>query len=130
VRLQKALYGTLQSALLFSKKLVSTLESWGFVLNPYDRCVANKMMSGKQCTILWHVDDLKISHENPSVVSEVIELIRSQFGKEAPLTERRGTRHDYLGMTIDYAVAGKVQVSMTDYIQNMLSAAPSDMDGE
>jgi hypothetical protein len=38
----KALYGTLKAALLFWKKLKTTLESWGFILNPYDRCVANK----------------------------------------------------------------------------------------
>jgi hypothetical protein len=31
--------------------------------------MANKIVNGKQCTILWHVDDLKISHENENVVS-------------------------------------------------------------
>jgi hypothetical protein len=36
VKIQKALYG---STLLFYKKLVGDLESNGFVLNPYDRCV-------------------------------------------------------------------------------------------
>jgi hypothetical protein len=62
VHLINALYGTLKAALLFYKKLVKDLESIGFIINPYDFCVANKMINGKQMTIIWHVDDLKISH--------------------------------------------------------------------
>ncbi len=47
VKMQKALYGLLRSALLFYNKLVADLESDGFVLNPYDSCVANKVVDGK-----------------------------------------------------------------------------------
>lgn len=32
----KALYGTLQAALMFCKELSGTLLGWGFELNPYD----------------------------------------------------------------------------------------------
>ena len=63
VKLKKALYGTLRASLLFWKNLTSTLKKWVFFLNPYDECVANKMISGSQATIVWHVDDLKISHK-------------------------------------------------------------------
>ena len=62
VELLKTLYGTLRAALLFWKLLSKKLVEWGFEINPYDCCVANKTVNGKQCTILWHVDDLKISH--------------------------------------------------------------------
>ena len=51
VRLSKALYGLLQSALLFYCKLRSELEDYGFTVNPYDPCVANKMINGKQMTV-------------------------------------------------------------------------------
>jgi hypothetical protein len=47
VKLTKALYGTLQAALLFWKNLSSKLKEWGFVINPYDFCVANKIIDGK-----------------------------------------------------------------------------------
>jgi hypothetical protein len=67
VRLTKALYGMLQAALLFWKDLTGYLEGHGFVLNPYNNCVANKMIDGAQCTILWHVDDLKLSHVKQQV---------------------------------------------------------------
>jgi hypothetical protein len=36
VKMQKAIYGLLRSALLFYKKLVANLERIGFKLNPYD----------------------------------------------------------------------------------------------
>ena len=51
VKMQKVLYGLLRSALLFYRKLISDLESNSFVLNPYDPCVANKMINGKQMTV-------------------------------------------------------------------------------
>ena len=36
VRLLKALYGTLKSALLFWENLSETFQEWGFKINPYD----------------------------------------------------------------------------------------------
>jgi hypothetical protein len=57
VILQKALYGTLQAALLFWQNLSTQLKEWGFKINPYDFFIANKMINGKQCTIVWHADD-------------------------------------------------------------------------
>eukprot|EP00957_Ditylum_brightwellii_P112575 8581787-Ditylum_brightwellii.AAC.1 len=44
VKLQKALYGYLKSALLFYNKLVGDLKGLGFEINPYNLCVANKMI--------------------------------------------------------------------------------------
>ena len=57
VRLSKALYGLLQSVLLFYKKLRTKLEDFGFEVNPYDPCVANKMVNSSQMTVTWHMDD-------------------------------------------------------------------------
>jgi hypothetical protein len=57
------------------------LEEMGFELNPYDSCVANKVIDGKQCTVLWYVDDNKISHVDPDVVTSIIEKIEEKFGK-------------------------------------------------
>ena len=88
------------------------------------------MINGKQCTIIWHVDDLKISHVDPEVVTAVIEGLKSEFGKEAPLTITRGKIHEYLGMTFDYSLRGKVKITMIDYIKKMLAELPNDMDGE
>jgi hypothetical protein len=62
VQLKKALYGTLEAGLLFWRDLTKNLKKWGFKINPYGWCVANKMIGGKQCTVIWHVDDIKVSH--------------------------------------------------------------------
>ena len=66
----RALYGMIKSPLLFYRKLRKDLEAAGFKVNPYDICVANKTVKGKQFTVLWHVDDLKISHVDTPVVDE------------------------------------------------------------
>ena len=42
VKLQKALYGMLKSALLFYKNLLTDLVTKGFTKNPYNPCVATK----------------------------------------------------------------------------------------
>jgi hypothetical protein len=130
LELKKALYGTLKAALLFWKKLSAQLKEWGFEINPYDWCVANKMMNGKQCTLLWHVDDLKISHVDPNAVTEVIQLLEEEFGKEAPLTKMCGEVQHYLGMTLDFSLPGQANILMIDYIEDMLEEMPSDMDGK
>ncbi len=58
VKVQKAMYGLLRSALLIYRKLVVDLENSGFKLNPYDPCVANKTLNGTQMAVCWHADDL------------------------------------------------------------------------
>jgi hypothetical protein len=64
VKAQKACYGLLRSSLLFYLKLKGDLESLGFEFNPYDPCTANKMIDGHQMTVVFHVDDLKVSHKD------------------------------------------------------------------
>jgi hypothetical protein len=77
VTLLKALCGCLQSALLFYQKLLGDLEENGFTLKPYDPCVANKMVNGKQLTVTWHVDDLKLSHVDENEVTKTINWLKS-----------------------------------------------------
>jgi hypothetical protein len=97
-KLNKALSGTLQAALLFWMDQSETLESMGFQINPYDQCVANMWVDGSQCTIVWHMDDLKISHRNPQIVTQIIKMLNKKYGQLKPLTVTRGLKHDYLGM--------------------------------
>ena len=46
---------------------------------------------------IFYVDDSKISHADPEVVTSMIKDISKHFGK---LTVSRGKKHDYLGMDI------------------------------
>jgi len=70
VKLKKTLYGMLQAALLFWRLLSCMLIEWGFELNTYDKFVANKKINGKQCKIIWHVDDLKVSPVDKKVCTD------------------------------------------------------------
>ena len=126
--LEKALYGTLRAARLFYETFVKKIKSMGFKLNPYDSCVANKMVDGKQCTIIWHVDDLMVSHVSKKIVEETLDELNKEFGELAPMTITRGNDHEYLGVNIKY-LKRKVQMSMKKYIKEMLQELPKDMDG-
>ena len=126
--LSKAPYGTLQAALLFWKNLSTFLiNDQGFEVNPYDWCMVNKDINGKQCTIGWHVDDLKISHVDKDVVEEIIMALNDKYGKETPISVHRGPIQEYLGMTIDYTSKGKVSFWMPQYIEDLLQECPESI---
>ena len=129
VKCSKAIYGTLNAALLSYKKLIGHLQDWGFEMNPYDHCVWNKDINGKQMTVAFHVDDMKISHVDPEEVNKVIEQLRGIYGKTDPMTVVRGEEHEYLGMTISFKFKGEVRITMYDYIQKMIDDLNPDMIG-
>ena len=97
----------------------------GFLINPYDPCVANKERKEKQMTITWHVDDLKISHVDANEVEKMIKYLKSIYGQK--ITEKRGKVHDYLRMTIDYTKRCEVQVSMIPYIKTIIEEFPEEI---
>jgi len=107
--------------LLFWILLSDTLMEWGFKLNDYDICVANKTINRKQCTIIWHVNNLKISHMEKIVVDHVIDKLNKRFGEYRPLSTSTGKKLEYLGITLDYMANGKVKLSMYEYINKMLT---------
>jgi Reverse transcriptase (RNA-dependent DNA polymerase) len=129
VQLLKALYGTLQAALLFYKKLRKDLESVGFKVNPYDPCVANRIVGGKQQTVTWHVDDLKSSHEDAKVNDDFLKWLEEMYGDPnvAPVKATRGKVHEYLAMKLDFTTPGKVKVNMTDYVGSMIKEFPEEV---
>ena len=72
--------------------------------------MVNKTINGKQCTILWHVDDLKISHVDSKVVDSVLEKLGEIYGKDDLLVTTRGKVHEYLGMTLDFSSKGEFMI--------------------
>jgi hypothetical protein len=109
--LQKMLYGMMKCALLFYQKLVSELRSMGFIINPYDPCVTNKIVNGKQLTLRWHVDDLMISRVDITAINEFLQELKAIHGNS--LTESTGKQHNYLGMIFDFSSKNKVKINMT-----------------
>ena len=120
VKIQKALYGMLESTLLFYKKLVDDLKRVGFSINPYDPCMASIEIEGKHMTRTWHVDDLKMCHVDANGVEKMIKYLKSTYGQK--IAEKRGKVHDYLEMIIDYTKRGEGQISMIPYINQSLKS--------
>jgi Reverse transcriptase (RNA-dependent DNA polymerase) len=116
----QALYGMLIAALLWYKHLRGDLEKIGFKFNPYDPCVANRIVSHLQHTVRFHVDDLMSSHLNVPVNDRFQEWLNKMYGKHGAVKCTRGPVHDYLGMTFDFSNNGKVIIDMTDYVAAML----------
>ena len=75
LRIIKSIYGMIESALLWYELYLSVLKDMEFQLNPYDMCVVNKKINGKQCNIAWYVDDNKVSHVEQDVIYYVISKV-------------------------------------------------------
>ena len=128
VQLLNALYGTLKAALLSYMKLRKDLEEDGFIINPYDMCVAKKLVDGKQMTVVWYVDDLKLSHICPQEVSATIEFLCEHYEDEnGKLKVTRGKIHYFLGMTLDYTTPGEVKIKMINYVKKMIREFPVEI---
>jgi hypothetical protein len=91
VKVQKALYGCLRSALLFYLKLLGDIEANSFTLNPYNPCVTNKMVNGKQFTITWHIEDLKLSHMDDKEVNKMIVWLKGIYGDDMRVSRGENT---------------------------------------
>ena len=81
---------------------MSSLKEWGFEVNPYNWCVTNIRVDGKQMTLVWHVDNLKIPHVNEDAVDALISHINEWYIEEAEITIHQKKLHDYLGMNKYY----------------------------
>jgi hypothetical protein len=75
------------------------------------------------------VDDLKISHKDSTVIDEIISSLKSEYGKVGEMTVRRGKKHDYLGMTLDFSKDGAFIVDMEEYLKEIIKDLPEDMNG-
>ena len=82
--------------------------------NEYDWCAMNKVFKGKQCTILWHVDNINMSHVDSKIVSSVLANIDAEYGKISKMTIPRGKIHKYLGMTINTSSLVKLKFYMVN----------------
>lgn len=117
-QLERALYGCIQSTVLWYKELSSTLEGLGYSRNPYDTCVFNKMRDGLVDTILVYVDDLMPTSTMQSVLDAVAEVLRVRYGG---VTVKTCKEHDFLGVHWDFRAPGEVSLSMDGYVSNIVS---------
>ena len=73
VNVLRAIYGFIESTLLWYNLYVKNLKHLMFIINKYGRFVANIMIYGNQCTIVWYVDDNKLLHVDRNTVTDILE---------------------------------------------------------
>ena len=86
VKLEKALYGCVQSARLWYNHFSTFLKRIGFAPNPYDQCVFNRVHNGKQLTLAMHVDDGLATCEDLEQLQWLDNEIRKEFNNEVEST--------------------------------------------
>lgn len=70
-----------------------------------------------QHIIVWHIDNLKLSHVDENVNYKFLiwlsgKYMDYRFGR---VKATQGTKHDYLGMILDYLAPGTLKMDMTNY---------------
>ena len=119
VQLDRALYGTIEAARLWYETICGKLQDSGFIKNPYDECVYNKIAkSGKQITVAFHVDDLLVTCEDEEELDEFTAMLRRAFPE---VTEHRGDVLDYLAITLDFTTVGEVQSTVKKLVDDIIA---------
>ena len=118
VRLKKALYGCIQSAVLWYKELASTLDGMGFQRNPYDVCSFQRVNEGATDRVLVYVDDLFITSKTELTLKAIADSLKSKYGG---VTSTTGQEHNFLGIHWDFRIAGQVSLSMDGYVKDIIS---------
>jgi hypothetical protein len=123
VKLQKVLYGLMRASLLFYRKLRGELEDYGFVVNPYDPCVANKDVGGReQLTIVWHVDNLMAMCKLYFELTKMPCYLAKIHGLK--LRMHPGRKYDYPGVDLEFCEDRNLRVSMLKYLKNVIGEFP------
>jgi len=122
-----SLYVLLESAMLFYKKLVKDLQHYGFELNPYYPCVANKTVNWKQINVSWHVNDLNVSHVNPKEIYHFLKWVQETYGSNAEVKSTCVKIHEYIGMKLDFSIDSQITIHMAGYVTTMIESFPKDV---
>ena len=117
LRVLKALYGCIKSALLWYNLFKGTLENERFDLNPYYKCTENKMINEKHCTIQWYVYDNKVTHISKDEITGVIDTTKKVF-EELVVSLRK--KDNFIGMDIELVKDGKVNIGMHIYTKEAI----------
>ena len=120
VKLDKALYGCIQSAKLWYETLTKYLRSIGFSHNEIDPCVMIKIVSDGHIIIAIYVDDILIWCTSERLARELISDLKSEY-KEVKVSEPGN--FSYLGMHI-IVRNEHIVVSMQAYVRGVLADYP------
>jgi Reverse transcriptase (RNA-dependent DNA polymerase) len=124
VELDRALYGCIESALLWHKELSSFLTRIGFTPNAQDICVLNRNDRAGKATIGIYVDDILLTCSSPSLADSIVQDLEDEY-KQLKVT--RGASHNYLGMVMDFSSAGLVNICQSGMVQEITRTPGIDL---
>ena len=70
---------------------------------------------------------MKVLHKNETVLDDFLDELRRRFEQRDELTENIELIHEYLGITIDYSIAGKVVFTMFNCLEDMIVECVEDL---
>jgi hypothetical protein len=89
------------------------------VVNPYDPCVANMTTrNGSQLTAVWHANNLMVSCVEDFELTKFSCYLGDIYGPK--LNMHTGKKHDYLGMNMEFNDDRTLDVSMIQYLQDVI----------
>ena len=118
VRLTKALYGCVESAKLWYDSISATLTDNGFVRNPKEPCIFNKMAGSDQLTICLYVDDLLVTCARQGPIDALISTLKRKY---TDMTHTVSSRLKYVGMILDFNFAGECRVTMPSFVDTIVA---------
>jgi hypothetical protein len=77
------------------EEIIKKISGVGLHNEPLRPICMKKFIDGSQCTVIWHVDDSKISHIQSEIVIAIIGKLSGVFGIEAKLTVHHGKLYEY-----------------------------------
>ena len=99
--LQKAIYGLVQAARQFWKKIVDKMQEGGFKLSEADPCMLYKEDEKGVCIIIIYIDDMLIIGKEEAI-DDAIRVLQGHFQVKDPTG-----LEDYLGVQIVQSDDGK-----------------------
>jgi hypothetical protein len=97
VRVDRAMYGLIQSPKLWYKELTNYLVSHGFKICKTDECILVKKQDGKSILLILYVDDILILSDETYLCNWVKDILTEKYEK---VTHEDGNKLCYLGMTL------------------------------
>ena len=88
------------------------------MIHSNERCVASKVINGKEYTIALYVDNNKVSHVDPKVMTSVIDLMKEHFGD---LIIHRGNNQNFLAMSISINKEMNIKIEMIDQLMEAVN---------
>ena len=122
----------MKAEILFYKKFDYNVTSIVFKLSPYDPCVTKNITNVKKSTMVWHVDNLKVSHESNKIFTKLEKWLNKTYERlyedgSGNMNISRGNIYENLGTNLDFSETGEIKTTMIPYIEETVKDLPSAM---